>query len=641
MTKEELIKNLGTIAQSGTTEFLKAYTSASGSDNNLIGQFGVGFYSAFLAADIVTVISKHNEDVQHIWRSDAHGSFTVIEDPRGNTLGRGTQIILHVKEDADQFLDVATLKALVMKYSEFINFPIYLWSSHEEEKEVELTAEEIEAEREKLKQEAKVESDEEEEEQINIDENVESTKEEEAIEVPTTKKVKETVWEWELMNTIKPIWTRNSKEVTDEEYENFYKAFSKDYQEPLQWIHFTGEGEVDFKSLLYIPQSPPANMFDPNNLSALNGIKLYVKRVFITDQLKDLLPKYLLFLKGIVDSEDLPLNVSREMLQEHKILKMIKKKLIRKAIAMFQQLAEEEAAEGEEEHEKYKKFWKNYGTNIKLGVIEDTSNRARLAKLLMFQSSKTGDLTFLEDYVARMKEGQSQIYYLAGDSMENVESSPLLEKLNKKGFEVLYMVDPIDEYTMANLEKFDGKYKMTNIAKEGLEFEDKQDEEKEKELEKEYQPLLAYLKKTLKSKVEKVVLSKRLTQSPSALVSSASGWTANMERIVKAQALADNKATQFYAPRKILEINPKHPLIKEFRNRVEANSEDPLLADIASLVYDTSALQSGFSIDEPQDLASKIYKMLSTAMDVDPNAVVEEEEEPVVPAEEEHVRDEL
>ena len=615
MTKEELVKNLGTIAQSGTSEFIKKFST--GGDASLIGQFGVGFYSAFLVADTVSVTSKSNNDTkQHIWTSEAQGSFSVAEDPRGNTLERGTQITLHIKEDLiDSFLQEDVIKSLVKKYSEFINFPIYLWTGHDEEKEVPLSDDELAAQKEE----------EEENEEINIDEEDQENKEEgeENDENKVkTKKITEKVYSWELMNETKPIWTRNSKEITNEEYNNFYKSFTKEYEDPLHYIHFTGEGEVDFKSLLYIPSTPPTNMFDPNNVGSQTGIKLYVKRVYITDELKDLLPKYLLFLKGIVDSDDLPLNVSREMLQEHKILKLIKKKLIRKAIAMFQILAEDE------DKEKYKKFWTNYGVNVKLGVIEDTNNRSRLSKLMMFYSSKTKDITFLDDYVKRMKEGQTQIYYLAGESRETVQESPLLEKLIKRDYEVLYMTDAIDEYTLANLEKYDGKYKLTNIAKEGLKLDDeKVDQEKEKQVELQFQDLTKFMKNQLKAKVEKVVISKRLTTSPSALVSGSSGWTANMERIIKAQALGDPKAAQFNTPKRILEINVRHPLIKELNNRIKANPEDPAALDITELMYDTAALQSGFMLDEPKDLAQKIHKILFNTLDIDPNTPIEEEPE--------------
>jgi len=332
------------------------------------------------------------------------------------------------------------------------------------------------------------------------------------------------------------------------------------------------------------------------------------------------------FVRGVVDSDDLPLNVSREMLQEHKTLKIIKKKIVRKAIAMFQMLSEEPSSE------KYNNFWKNYGTNIKLGVIEDASNRLRLSKLLMFHSSKTSEFSTLQQYVERMKEGQNQIYYLAGETKEAVETSPLLERLLKKGYEVLYMTDPIDEYALTHLEKFDGKYKLTNIAKEGLTFDGEEEKKKEEE-EKEYEKLISFFKTLLGSKVEKIIISNRLTQSPSALVSSAHGWTANMERIIKAQALADKSQYSFYAPRKIMELNPRHPLVKELNKRVAENAEDPTAKDIGFLLYETASLQSGFSVEDTSAFAQRIVKMLNVGLNLDANAAAEEEEETVKQAE--------
>eukprot|EP01116_Phalansterium_solitarium_P013577 TRINITY_DN30971_c0_g1_i1.p1 TRINITY_DN30971_c0_g1~~TRINITY_DN30971_c0_g1_i1.p1 ORF type:complete len:810 (-),score=442.35 TRINITY_DN30971_c0_g1_i1:500-2929(-) len=633
MTKEELVKNLGTIAQSGTADFFKNVAKSAGGENNLIGQFGVGFYSVYLVADRVTVASKsNNADKQYVWQSDASGTFTVSEDPRGNTLGRGTSITLHIKEDHTDYLDEAKLKAIVSKYSQFINFPIYLWTSKEVDKEVPLTEEEIQAEVEKAKAakaEAEEDEEDEDEEEVKLEdtEEKEETEEDELANIPKTKSVKETVSEWELMNDTKPIWTRNSKDITDEEYNEFYKSFSKDSTDPLMKIHFVAEGEVEFKSLLYISGTPPSNLYDASTADAHKGIKLYVKRVFITDDFKEMLPKYLSFIKGVVDSDDLPLNVSREILQEHKILKVIRKKLVRKAIAMFQMLADEE------NQEKFLEFYKQYATSVKLGVIEDPANRNRLSQLLRFWSSKTGELTSLGDYVKRMKEGQTQIYYLAGESKDQVASSPLLERLVKKGYEVLYMIDPIDEYALGNLEKFDGKYPMTNIARENLKLDgEKEDEEKDKKDKEEYKVLTKFIKSTLDGKVVNVVVTKRLTSSPSVLVSGQSGWTANMERIIKAQALADPKSAANYAPRKILEINPRHPIVKELLRRVQEDEKgDETAKDIVGLLYDTAALTSGFTLDDAPSFATRIVKMMSLGLNVDPTAIEEEVEEEPAP----------
>uniref|UniRef100_A0A7N6FKG7 Histidine kinase/HSP90-like ATPase domain-containing protein n=1 Tax=Anabas testudineus TaxID=64144 RepID=A0A7N6FKG7_ANATE len=541
MTKEELVKNLGTIAKSGTSEFLNKMTemqSEGQSTSELIGQFGVGFYSAFLIADKVIVTSKHNNDTQHIWESDSN-QFSVIEDPRGNTLGRGTTITLVLKEEASDYLELETIKNLVRKYSQFINFPIYIWASKTE------TVEEP------------------------IEEDAETAEEPEKEAAEDEAEVEKTVWDWELMNDIKPIWQRPAKEVEEDEYKAFYKTFSKDSEEPLSHIHFTAEGEVTFKSILFVPTSAPRGLFDEYGSKKNDYIKLFVRRVFITDDFNDMMPKYLNFIKGVVDSDDLPLNVSRETLQQHKLLKVIRKKLVRKTLDMIKKIAEEQYND---------KFWKEFGTNIKLGVIEDHSNRTRLAKLLRFQTSHSEtEVASLEQYVERMKEKQEKIYFMAGTSRKEAESSPFVEKLLKKGYEVIYLTEPVDEYCIQALPEFDGK-RFQNVAKEGVKFDESEKaKEKREALEKEFEPLTTWLKdKALKEQIEKAVLSQRLTNSPCALVASQYGWSGNMERIMKAQAYQTGKdiSTNYYASqKKTLEINPKHPLIKQMLNRVTVEEE--------------------------------------------------------------------
>ncbi|XP_078572625.1 endoplasmin-like isoform X3 [Branchiostoma floridae x Branchiostoma japonicum] len=446
MTKSELVNNLGTIAWSGTSEFLNKLAEGTAEEQSaLIGQFGVGFYSSFLASDRVVVTSKNNDDIQHIWESDA-GSFSVVEDPRGNTLGRGTTVSLHLKEEAQDFLEPHTIKELVRKYSQFINFPIYLWTSKTETVEEPIDDEEAEEADEEKKEEeededAKVEEDDEEEEKK-----------------PKTKSVEKTTWDWELMNENKPLWTRPPKEVTEEEYKEFYKSFSKDSDDPLAHTHFVAEGEVTFRSILFVPKTGLRDMFQEYG-KKVDYIKLFVRRVFITDDFQDMMPKYLSFVKGMVDSDDLPLNVSRETLQQHKLLKVIKKKLVRKTLDMIKKIDNEEYLE---------KFWKEYSTSIKLGLIQDHSNRTRLAKLLRFQSSHTeGEVTSLADYVERMKEKQEAIFFMAGTRRKEAESSPFVERLLKKGYEVLYLVEPMDEFCIQSLPEFDGK-KFQNVAKDGL-----------------------------------------------------------------------------------------------------------------------------------------------------------------------------
>eukprot|EP01090_Pellita_catalonica_P022095 TRINITY_DN8455_c0_g1_i3.p1 TRINITY_DN8455_c0_g1~~TRINITY_DN8455_c0_g1_i3.p1 ORF type:complete len:695 (-),score=172.85 TRINITY_DN8455_c0_g1_i3:347-2431(-) len=533
MTHEDLINNLGTIAQSGTKAFTEALER--GDSSNLIGQFGVGFYSAYLVADKLEVVTKHNDDDQYVWESSSQNSFSISKDPRGNTLGRGTSITLYLKSDADMreemdsYLEQDTLKGLIDKYSRFIDFPIYMWMSHEEEHE-----EIVEAEEE--------EDDEEEDGELELeDEEVEDDGEED--EGPETRTVTEIVWAWEKLNETKPIWLRNKNDVTDEEYVEFYKAIAKVDEEPVTHIHFAAEGDVEFKSILYLPEQPPYGQFDPTTRQ--RGVKLYVRRVFITDDFDTVIPKYLSFLKGVVDSNSIPLNISREMLQEHASLDIIKKKLIRKAISMFQVLSQDE--------EKYNAFWKNYGVNIKLGAIEDSKNRSRLSKLLRFNSSTTGELTSFDDYVERMKEGQDQIYFLSGSSLEEIKDSPLLEQLFSRGYEVLMMVDPIDEYVMQNLNKYDSKYKITNVAKEGLKFneEDEETKDDEPDYDEEFKGLIDFLKTTFSKTISKVKISNRLTSSPAALVAESWGYTATMEKVMKTQALADKRSAQIFAGRRV------------------------------------------------------------------------------------------
>jgi len=605
MTKDDLVKYLGTIAKSQTSEFLSKFQAAQESENkqsmnDLIGQFGVGFYSAFLVADKVLVTSKNNNDEQYIWESDS-SSFIVSKDPRGNTLGRGTTVSLHLKEEAQDYLEEHKLKEIITKYSQFINFNIYLWTSKS-------VTEEVPTESEASKEEKKSSED---------DAVVEEAKEEPA--KAKAEKVTKTVWDWELMNQAKPIWQRKPSEVNEVEYVDFYKSFSKDSQEPLDYTHFVAEGEVTFKSILFIPKTAPTDIFQNYNKKQ-DSIKMYVRRVFISETVDDLLPKYLNFIRGVVDSDDLPLNVSRETLQQNKLLKVIKKKLVRKILDMFKKLTDTD----------YEAFWKEYGTNIKLGVIEDTTNRVRLAKLLRFQSSGTekDKVTSLEKYVERMKEKQEYIYYIAGTSRDELTTSPFVERLIQKGFEVLYLTDPIDEYTMQSLPEFEGK-RLQNVAKDGFNIDkSKQAEEKLKELEAEYGPLINWIKEgQLKEKVENVKISTRLVKTPMALVANQYGYSGNMERITRAQAYqksgGDSMSQYYFGQKKILEINPGHPLIKELSKRVQADSSDPRAKELVQLMYEAATLRSGYELRDLAGFADRIESMLRSAMNVSPDEQVE------------------
>ena len=630
MTKEDLRENLGTIAKSGTSAFLEQMQK--GGDMSLIGQFGMGFYSVYLVADFVEVRSKHNDDPkQWVWESKADGAFAISEDD-GEPLDRGVEINIYLKEEAQEYLDEDKLKELVGKYSEFINFPIYIWSSKEVEEEVPVEEEDEDATAED--DDAQVEEDEEDEE----DDGIEDEDEDEEDDAPSTKTVKKTVWDWELLNDSKAIWLRSANEVEPEEYDNFFKALSKDDKPPLTYTHFKAEGDVEFKSILFIPEQAPSDMFD-NYYNKAAALKLYVRRVFISDEFDELLPKYLSFIKGIVDSDTLPLNVSRETLQQHTSLKTIKKKLVRKALDMIRKLAEEgqndddeeaDAAEADSEEEsKYDKFWKAFGKAIKLGIIEDASNRTRLAKLMRFYTSKSPEkLVSLEQYVERMKPGQKTIYYLAGESREALEKSPFLERLLAKDLEVIYFTDPIDEYTMQNLTEFD-EYKFSNASKEDLKFGDADDAEKKrnKKIREMFKDFTKWWKDVLPSdEVENVKISNRLVTTPCSVVTSKYGWSANMERIMKAQALSDDSRASYMRGKKTLEINPRHPLIKTLRERSIEDPESEETKELATVLYETAMLESGFAFDQPADFAGRLFSLVRKNMGIDENAEVDAED---------------
>ncbi|CAL5040511.1 unnamed protein product [Urochloa decumbens] len=621
MTKEDLIKNLGTIAKSGTSAFVEKMQS--GGDLNLIGQFGVGFYSVYLVADYVEVVSKHNDDKQYVWESKADGAFAISEDTWNEPLGRGTEIRLHLRDEAKEYLEEDKLKDLVKRYSEFINFPIYLWSTKEVDVEVPADEEETSDEEESTPETTEEEETEESEEKK-----------------PKTKTIKETTSEWELLNDVKAVWLRSPKEVTDEEYSKFYHSLAKDFgdDKPMAWSHFTAEGDVEFKALLFVPPKAPHDLYESYYNNNKSNLKLYVRRVFISDEFDDLLPKYLNFLKGIVDSDTLPLNVSREMLQQHSSLKTIKKKLIRKALDMIRKIAEEdpdeysnkdktdeEKSEMEEKKGQYAKFWNEFGKSIKLGIIEDATNRNRLAKLLRFESTKSdGKLASLDEYISRMKSGQKDIFYITGSSKEQLEKSPFLERLTKKNYEVIYFTDPVDEYLMQYLMDYEDK-KFQNVSKEGLKLGK---DSKLKELKESFKELSDWWKKALENEnVDSVKISNRLHNTPCVVVTSKYGWSANMEKIMQAQTLSDSSKQAYMRGKRVLEINPRHPIIKELRDKVAQDNESEGLKQTARLVYQTALMESGFNLPDPKEFASSIYRSVQKSLDLSPDATVEEEDE--------------
>merc|ERR1711871_1724778 len=520
------------------------------------------------------------------------------------------------KDDALEFLKQDRLEDLVKRYSEFITFPINLYKK---------TTEVVEEDDE--------EDDEGEEDgegaEDGEDDGVEVSEED---DVPA-KTEKVDVWGWHRVNNNVAIWARDKDEVEDEEYQKFFKTISKDPTEASTWIHFEAEGEVEFKSILFAPKEA-FNLYD-NYYGKASGMRLYVRKVLITDEFEDLMPRYLNFIRGVVDSDDLPLNVSRETLQQSEILKVMGKKLVRKVLEMLRKLAtgsdgdeenedgdnEKEKSHGQDENHPYIKFWKQFGKGIKLGAIEDPANRAKLAKLLRFQSTQSeGRYISLEDYVENKKDWQKDIYFIAGESMESIEKSPFLEQAKRKDVEGLLLVDPIDEYVMQHLADFDGN-KLQSLTKEGVKFgdEDEDLQKKRSKLYKEnFKPLTKYMKELLGTKVGKVTVTERVVETPAIVVSSQFGQSANMERIMRAQTFADTSRVREIASSRSLELNPRHPIISKLNSLVESGAaEDESTKDLIWLVYDTALTSSGFFQEDLDSYASRMYRTIAGSLSVD------------------------
>ncbi|KAJ9078035.1 hypothetical protein DSO57_1010855 [Entomophthora muscae] len=576
MTPEHLKNNLGTIAKSGTADFLKAFENNAADTSNLIGQFGVGFYSAFLVADKVVVVSKHNDADQHIWESSAISDYSIVKDPRGNTLGRGTQIILHLKDDAKEFLEAAKIQELIAKYSEFIEFPIYVWSKYKVTEELDET------------------NDTRDEEETDDAEGKDAEKKDKK------KTVEKEVEGFRLINVETPIWTRDPKTVTAEQHKALFLKLNGQIGEPLDQIHFRAEGESNFKAILYVPKLG----FEALKLDKVSEtpIKLYVKKVFITDDTVKLLPDWLAFLRGIVDCDDISLNVSRETVQNSRIVRIIKKKVLSKAFELFATIAADPT--------KNEKFMGDFGPFLKRGIREDERNQERIAKLLSFPSSSV-NATTLDQYISRMQDGQKRIYFITGGSMEALRRSPYVEKLVSQGNEVLYMDQPVDEYTMQHLRKYkDFDFVHALAAKDDV----KEDKKELEALEKEFKPLLDWFTKTLGSAVESVKLSTRLIYSPTAITpASLGGLSGNQERLLKAQAYASKQEVEINSwlnAKKGLELNPHHPIIKSLLDKITDGSADETTVDTTHLLFQTSMLRSDYDLPSPQAYADRVEKLV-------------------------------
>lgn len=588
MTKQELIDSLGTIASSGTAKFLKALKESqeAGMDNNLIGQFGVGFYSAFLVSEKVVVSTKSpKSDKQYVWEGQADsGSYTIREekDPE-QLIPRGTRLTLYLKCDDKGFAHPERIQKLLKTYSQFVSFPIYTWEEKGFTKEVEVDEDPAEA-------------------QKKGDDSAETKTEPKK----KTKTVIEKYWDWELSNETQPIWLRNPKEVSTEEYNDFFKKTFNEYLGPLASSHFTTEGEVEFRSILFVPATRKEDVTADSRKT--KNIRLYVKRVFISDDFDgELFPRYLSFVKGVVDSNDLPLNVSREILQESRIVRIMRKRLVRKAFDMILGIS------CSENRDDYERFWENFGKFLKLGAMEDKENHKRIAPLLRFFSSQSNsELISLDEYVENMKPEQKDIYFIAADSMSSAINAPFLERLTEKDYEVLLLVDPMDELAIQNLSSYKDK-KFVDISKEDLDLGDN-NEEREKEIKQEFSQACDWIKNRLGDKVARVDISNRLRSSPCVLVAAKFGWSANMERLMRAQSMGDTASLDFMRSRKVFEINPEHEIIKALNVACRNNPDDPEALKALDVLFETAMISSGFSPDNPAELSGKIYEMMTSAI---------------------------
>lgn len=636
MSKEDLVSNLGTVARSGTTNFVNALKEG-GADISQIGMFGVGFYSAYLVAEKVTVASKNpSSEEQYIWISgNGDDSFTVGVDPRGNTLGRGTEITLYLKEDAEEYADFDRLSAMVRHYSEFITHPIYLRKTETVEVPEE---DEIDA--------------------VNESDELDISEDESTSETATKQMKTVTTHSWVKSNADAAIWNRPKEDITDDEYQEFFKLIAKDnYGNATAWSHFDAEGNINFKSLIYMPEEP-SNSFLMGDVSKFsNSMKLYVRKVLISDDF-ELLPQYMSFITGVVDSDDLPLNVNRETLQESKIISIIRKKVVRKVIDMLKKVADEPMPEeetdadgnptsGEPKEHQYLTWYKKFSPSIKMGITEDEPNRKRLSKLVRVQTSKSGDnwISF-DDYVSNMKEWQKNIYYIAGLDKNELEKSAFMEKFIEKDLEVIYFTEPADEYMISHLREFDGN-KFVTITNEAIEFEDEDKDLKKRRsaaYNEKYKGLIKFMNKFYGKAITKTKISSRLGNAPAIVSSSEYGHTANMERIMKAQAFAHGAREMQMQSIKTLEINPRHPFINALLAQVPPEIEDnefewspekikelvPIeTRDALWNLLDTALLNGGYPISEGKAFSMRMLRSIKRNLNVESVELLEEINPPV------------
>ncbi|MDH5721283.1 MAG: molecular chaperone HtpG [Spirochaetia bacterium] len=554
MSRDEVIENIGTIAKSGTREMLQKLQKSKKKEDfeNLIGQFGVGFYSTFMAADKVTLLTKRaGEDSATQWESAGAGTYEIFDAEKD---ARGTSITLHLKpSDKDEALDDFTedwvIKKIVKQYSDFISYPILMKEETEEEKDGKKT------------------------------------------------KIVEDV----TINSMKPIWIRPKSEVSDKDYNEFYKHISHDWNDPLKTILFSAEGRIEYKALLYVPSKPAFDLFFQN---AKGGLRLYVKKILILEALEDLLPRYLRFVKGVVESPDVPLNISREMLQKNQMVLQIQKGLAKKILDSLKEMLEKEK-------EKYESFFKEFGAAIKEGINSDFENREKIASLLLFHSSNSQSLTTLKEYIDRMKSEQKDIYFLTGDSREIVENSPHLESYKSKGYEVLYLLDPVDEFVLDSLQEFDKK-KIKNASKSttdiATEEEKKKTEEKMKTEGKKFEDLIKYISEKLSEEVKEVKISTKLVSAPACIVGDENDVSPHLERLLK------QHGDKLPKTKRILEINPEHTVIKKMLDRFTKDKNDPLLADYAELLYDYSLLAEGAAVTNPVKFTGLLSQLMDKAI---------------------------